>query len=108
MTELWTTIRFLLVYPVLATFGLAWAVMFFLRWRRYHCLGDGWAALLGLTITIWAGGGLISTWVAGTDGGYGAKTSVIFTVGMLGTAGVLIGGVVTMFRKSWKRVERNQ
>ena len=63
----------MLVYPILATFGLAWAVMFFFRWRRYHCLGDIWASLLGLTIAIWAGGGLIATWVAGTDGGYGVR-----------------------------------
>lgn len=77
--------------------------MFWLRYRRYHCLGDGWAALLGLTIAIWAGGGLIATWVAGTDGGYGARTSVIFTIGMLSTTSVLVAGVATLFKKAWKR-----
>lgn len=103
MTELWTTVRFLFVYPVLATFGLAWAVMFCMRWRRYHCLGDGWSALLGMTIAIWAGGGLIATWVAGVDGGYGARTSVIFTIGMVATAIVLVSGVTVLFKKAWKR-----
>jgi hypothetical protein len=102
VTELWTSIRFLVIYPILATFGLAWAVMFFFRWRRYHCLGDGWAALLGLTIAIWAGGGLIATWVAGLTG-YGATTSIIFTIGMFSTTGVLVVGVATLFKKAWKR-----
>jgi hypothetical protein len=76
--------------------------MFWLRWRRYHCLGDGWAALLGLTIAIWAGGGLIAMWIAGMTG-YGSTTSIIFTIGMLGTTGVLVCGVATLFRKAWKR-----
>ncbi len=101
--ELWTSIRFLIIYPILATFGLAWVVMFSMRWRRYHCLGDGWAALLGLAITTWAGGGLISLWVADLMGAYGAQTSAIFTVGMFGTAGVLVAGVATLFKKAWKR-----
>lgn len=99
--EFWTQLRFLLLYPVMTTFGLAWFVAFWLRWRRTRCPGDRWAALLGAALAGWAFAGILGLWLSKASG-FGSLTSLLFAVGASVPAVILVAGVVYMFLRGWR------
>lgn len=99
--EFWSQLRFLVLYPVMTTFGLAWAVAFWLRWCRTHCPGDGWAALLGAGLACWSFAGILGLWLSRTSG-FGSSTSLLFAVGAAVPAIILVAGVLRIFLRTWR------
>lgn len=95
-------IRFVVLYPAIATFGLFWAAVFWLRFRRARCVGDFWAGTLAMAMALWALSGIAALWIAkGT--GFSQVTSLAFTVGMLAPALVLCAGMAVMMVRGWRR-----
>ena len=95
-SELWTQIRFLILYPMMVTFGLAWFVGFWLRWRHTRCIGDPWAAMLGAAVAIWALTGILGLWLSKLTG-FGSITSLLFAIGAAVPALVIVVGTIRMF-----------
>ncbi len=50
MIETLQQVRFVVLYPAIATFGLFWAAVFWLRFRRGRCVGDFWAGTLAMAM----------------------------------------------------------
>lgn len=97
------TLRFLLIYPILLVFGTTWGFMFWRRWRRARYVSDGWAAVLGWSVAIWAGLGLSALYVAKiVQGTYGFLTSGLFTIGAIAVCIIMVSGVVALFGAGWK------
>jgi hypothetical protein len=100
--EFWTNIRFLILYPTMVTFGLAWFAAFMLRWRRAHCKGDHWAAILGAAVAAWAMAGILGLWVSKITG-FGNNTSLLFAIGAAAPALVVTVGSIRLFRESLRK-----
>lgn len=101
MSETWTHLRFLLVYPLTIVFGLAWVGVFFVRWRHSKCIGDWWAMYLGGAMAAWASIGLMSLWLSRISG-FNQLTSGIFTLGSLVPLLVMMACVISSFVRSWR------
>lgn len=101
-TEFWSQVRFLLLYPMIASFGTAWGVAFWLRYRRTRCLGDRAASALGTAMAIWALMGILGLWLSRIFG-FGAATSLTFTLGAAASAVVLMVGVGRIFLAGWRK-----
>lgn len=102
--EFWTQIRFLILYPMMVTFGLAWFVGFWLRWRRARCTGDHWAAVLGAAVAAWAMAGILGLWLSKLTG-FGGNTSLLFAIGTAAPALVVTVGTIRIFMQSFRRSE---
>ncbi len=102
MIEAMQQIRFVVLYPAIATFGVFWAVLFWLRFRRGRCVGDFWAGTLAMSMALWALSGIAALWVA-SETGFSQVTTVTFTVGLLAPALVLCAGVAVMMVRGWRR-----
>lgn len=100
--ELLQQIRYVLIYPLMATTGLFWATVFLLRWRRGRCVGDFWAGVLGLAVAGWALAGVLALWLANRSG-FSAATSLAFTLGLVGPAMALLMGTAVMLVRGWRR-----
>lgn len=103
-SELWTQFRFLILYPMMVTFGLAWFVAFWLRWRRTRCMGDHWAAVLGAAVAAWAMAGILGLWLSKLTG-FGGNTSLLFVIGAAAPTVVVTIGTIRMFMQSFWRSE---
>lgn len=103
-SEFWTQIRFLMLYPMMVTFGLAWFVGFYLRWRRARCTGDHWAAALGASLAIWAMAGILGLWLSKLTG-FGGNTSVLFAIGAAAPTVVVTVGTIRIFMENFRRSE---
>jgi len=95
-------VRFMVLYPAIATFGLFWAAVFWLRFRRGRCVGDFWAGTLALAMALWALAGIGALWIADRTG-FSEVTSLAFTLGMLAPALVLCAGAAVMMVRGWRR-----
>lgn len=102
MIEAMQQIRFVVLYPAIATFGFFWAAVFWLRFRRARCVGDFWAGALAMGLALWALSGVAALWVA-SGTGFSLVTAVTFTVGLLAPALVLCAGVAVMMVRGWRR-----
>lgn len=102
--EFWTQIRFLIFYPLMVTFGIAWFVGFWLRWRRAGCTGDHWAAALGAAVAVWAMMGILGLWLSKLTG-FGGNTSLLFAIGAAAPAAVITVGTIRIFVQSLRRSE---
>lgn len=100
--DLLQQLRYLVLYPLLATTGLFWAVVFWLRWRRGRCVGDFWAGGLALAVAVWALAGVAALWIAGQSG-FSMATSLAFTLGLLAPASALVMGTAVMLQRGWRR-----
>lgn len=94
-------IRFVVLYPAIGTFGLFWAAVFWLRFRRGRCVGDFWAGTLAMAMALWALAGIAALWIANASG-FSTITSAAFTVGMILPVVVLATGAVLMIGKAWR------
>lgn len=99
--EFWSQVRFLVLYPVMTTFGVAWCAAFWLRWRRTHCPGDRWASLLGAGLAAWAFAGIFWLWLSKSSG-FGSATSLLFALGAAVPTLILVVGVLQMFVRGWR------
>ncbi len=102
--EFWTQIRFLILYPLMVTFGVAWFVGFWLRWRRARCTGDHWAAMLGAAVAVWAMAGILGLWLSKITG-FGNNTSLLFVIGAAAPTVVITVGSIRIFMQSFRRSE---
>jgi len=100
-------LRFVVLYPAIATFGLFWAAVFWLRFRRGRCVGDFWAGTLAMAMALWALAGIAALWIADRTG-FSEVTSLAFTLGMLAPALVLCAGVAVMMVRGWRRGDNAQ
>jgi hypothetical protein len=98
--ELWTQLRFTL-YPVMAIFGLAWALFHFRRYWAGRCVGDAWAGWLGLAAALQGVSGFAALLVSKTVG-FGPLSSGIFTLGPLAMVLVLVSGSAALWWSAWK------
>lgn len=103
-SEFWTQIRFLILYPMMVTFGLAWFVGFWLRWRRARCTGDHWAAMLGAAVAAWAMAGILGLWLSKLTG-FGNSTSLLFAIGAFAPTLVVTVGTIRLFWQGLRRKE---
>lgn len=101
-SEFWTQIRFLILYPLLVTFGIAWFVGFWLRWRRAGCTGDHWAAALGAAVAVWAMTGILGLWLSKLTG-FGNNTSLLFVIGATAPTVVITVGTIRLFMQNIRR-----
>ena len=102
--ELWTQIRFLILYPVMVTFGLAWFAGFWMRWRRTRCTGDRWAAALGAAVAVWATAGILGLWWSKLTG-FSGNTSFLFVIGASVPTVVIVAGTIRLFTQGIRRSE---
>lgn len=102
MSDALTQIRFLIIYPAMATFGLFLAGIFWLRWRRARCVGDFWAGALALALAVMALAGIAGLLMARSSG-FSAVTSTTFTLGLLAPVLVLCAGTAVMLVRGWRR-----
>lgn len=102
MIETLQQIRFLVLYPAMATFGLFWGGMFWLRWRRARCVGDFWSGALALAMAALALTGIAGLWMAQASG-FSQMTSITYTVGLLAPVLVLCAGTAVMLVRGWRR-----
>lgn len=101
-SEFWTQIRFLIMYPLMATFGVAWFVGFWLRWRRARCTGDHWAAVLGAAVAVWAMAGILGLWLSKFTG-FGNNTSLLFAIGAAAPTIVITVGTIRLFMQNMRK-----
>ena len=99
--DFWANVR-LLLYPVIAVGGMAWALGFWLRYRTTECAGDRWAGGLGAALVVL---GLMGTGALAVSKqtGFTIVTTVMITVGVLAPAVVLMWGTVKLFVGGWRR-----
>jgi hypothetical protein len=101
-SEFWTQIRFLILYPLMVTFGIAWFVGFWLRWRRAGCTGDYWAAALGAAVAVWAMAGILGLWLSKLTG-FGDNTSLLFAIGAAAPTIVITVGTIQLFMQNVRK-----
>lgn len=101
-SEFWTQIRFLILYPLMVTFGVAWFVAFWLRWRRARCTGDHWSALLGAAVAVWAMAGILGLWLSKLTG-FGNNTSLLFAIGAAAPTIVITVGTIRLFMQNVRK-----
>lgn len=105
--EFWQTLRQVLLYPVLAVAGVAWALGFWLRWRSTDCAGDMWAGRLGAATAMLGLMGTVSLWVATAAGGFDVRTTTMITLGVAAVAVVLLWGALRLLVSGWRRPSTN-
>lgn len=101
--EFWQTVRQLLLYPLLAVGGLAWALGFWTRYKSTHCAGDMWAGRMGAATAALGLMGTVSLWVATTTGGFSVRTTMMITLGVAAVALVLVWGALRLLVSGWRR-----
>ena len=99
--EFWTTVR-LLLYPILLVLALAWATLFWVRYRQARLLSSAWAFWLGLAVAALGASGFGSLLVARAQGGYSSITSAMLTAGLIVIVVVLVAGVLAMGATMWR------
>lgn len=92
-TETWQNVRMILLYPFLVTFGMAYVALFWARWRSSKCAGDRWSVRLGLALIVWGVSGFVALRIASASG-FGLTTTIVFTIGVLTPAVVLVWGTL--------------
>lgn len=102
MTEALQQIRFVVLYPAIATFGLFWAAVFWLRFRRARCVGDFWAGTLAMAMALWALSGIAALWIA-RETGFTQVTSLAFTLGLVMPTLCLAANTAVMLVRGWRR-----
>lgn len=102
MIETLQQIRFVVLYPAIATFGLFWAAVFWLRFRRARCVGDFWSGTLAVSMALWALSGIAALWIARKIG-FTEVTGAAYTLGLLAPTLVLCAGVAVMMVRGWRR-----
>lgn len=100
--ELLQQLRYVLIYPLMATTGLFWTAVFLLRWRRGRCVGDFWAGMLALCLAVWALAGVLALWIA-SESGFSTITSLAFTLGLVLPTLCLAAGTAVMLVRGWRR-----
>lgn len=99
--EFWTMVRYLL-YPVLVVCGVAWSFFHFRLYRSSRCGNDAWSGWLGLAAALLGLVGIGGLTLARV-GGFGSSTSILFALGVMGLALVLISGTAAMWMDAWRR-----
>jgi hypothetical protein len=99
--EFWTTVRYVL-YPVILVCGLAWGFFHLRLYRSSRCGNDAWSAWLGLAAALLGLAGISGLTLAKLTG-FSSFTSILFALGVLALATVLISGTVAMWMDAWRR-----
>lgn len=99
--ELWTMVRFML-YPVMLASGLGWAMFHFRSYRQGRCASDARAGWLGAAVALNGAAGFGSLLVANVSG-FGALSSMVFTVGPAAITATVASGVAALWWSAWKR-----
>lgn len=99
----WQTLRQVLLYPVLAVGGVAWALGFWIRWRSTGCAGDLWAGRMGAAAATLGLMGTVSLWMATATGGFSVRTTMMITLGVAAVAVVLVWGALRLLVSGWRR-----
>jgi len=102
VSETLQQIRFLALYPAMATSGLFWAAVFWLRFRRGRCIGDFWAGTLALALAGYALMSIGALWIASSTG-FGQTTASLYTLGILAPTLALVCGSAVMLVRGWRR-----
>lgn len=99
--EFWTTVRFTL-YPVMLVGGVAWAVLMWRHYRCQRCAEAAWSFWLAAAVAVQGASGFAALLVSNAVG-FGPLSSVVFTVGPLAVALVIMTGAVMLVASAWRR-----
>lgn len=95
-------LRFLLIYPLLAVTGAAWAWLSWMRWRQYGMAGEFWSVLIALGLAAWGLLALVALWLADRSG-FSLTTSLLATLGAVLTTAAVTTAVVVTLARTWRR-----
>ena len=99
----WADVRNVLVYPALITGGVAWSVLFGLRYRDCAHIEVKWAALIGLAVAAMGALGILSLWLRVDAGVPSSVHNGVFTLALAAPAVVVVAGSVRLFWLMWRR-----
>lgn len=100
--EMLQDLRFLVIYPLLAVAGGAWALLSWMRYRQTGQASEVWSGLVALGVAIWGMAALLALWIA-SSAGFSLTTSALTTLGSLVTALALTAAVVVSLVRQWRR-----
>lgn len=96
--EFWQNLRNIVIYPILAVTGLAWAIGFYLHYAFTGSISNRWAGRVGLSVAIFAMCGMSALSIAQRSG-FSLMTTVIFTFGMAAPSAVMMWGTVWLLHQ---------
>ncbi len=103
MIETLQTVRYLVLYPVIAVTATLWTGLMWTRWRRLGAATDFWSAQIGAAMGLWALLSIAGLWLASRQG-FGAQTAWLVTLGALAVAGALTAATGTLLYRLWRRL----
>lgn len=102
MIEVFQTLRYFVLYPIIVGSALVWSVLMLLRWQRKRVFTDFWAAQIGLAIGTWASLSVLALWIADHTG-FSGTTSALITLGAVLVASALSMSAALLVWRLWRR-----
>lgn len=99
----WADVRNVFVYPAMIAGGIAWSILFALRYRACANIEVKWAALIGLAIAVLGALGIFSLWLRVEAQVPTSIHNGVFTVALVVPAVVVVAGSVRLFWLMWRR-----
>lgn len=101
MIEL-SDVRYLCIYPALIVGGIAWAILFALRYRTCAAVEAAWGAAIAISLAIMGGLGMFALWLRVDVEAPAAIHNAVFTMALATPAVVVSAGAVRLFWLQWR------